>query len=827
MRISKNSLGILFIICVLAAIFTGCGQNENNPVAPKEDSTSPEIAGPISFRILLPEPDNSVSGIARSVSGAVRAESSTLPDVTFKLTLVNIGNAGNPVSMVVKTIKAASDGTAEVTFSSIPAGTCVGDIHIEGGNIAGFSDFHGAADLVAGVPNTLYVTPKGSRLQSDFVAHVIEQIVKTPILFGKALPGLTSQVTEAISSLDRNVESAYSDAVSMFARYVDLTIKISTGLVKVSYFGNGNDMGSTPFAGNYYEAGAFIVLAANSGNLARTGFSFIGWNSQANGTGTHYEAGSTIKLGTEDLNLFAQWALTGEEAPDTANTLSTAQSVYSYSTTADNVSVRLPVQSGSVVNYILTVTNSGSTAQAVQLVPETLLLSSFRPEESLHASVLVAENADLMQMAAIKGRLEQKLRQDTIDSMRRAGGNLRAAMRASDHSNEVLGSLYPVSMVSNSTGLSYITRSCKLERITAHCKIFVDQESYSGLSAISGTYMVTSSDLDHFADEFETYIYPLMSQNYGAVYDIDQDGKLSIIISPVYAIIGFAGLFNSIDMTPGATTNSNQRDMIGLWSPSSSKWTGEYWRAATRETIAHEMQHAINYTAKVFPGGVARTGISNYDDLLETMWIDEGLSVGVEAIYRAKRAAAGKISYYGGQTVVDSVANDNRFNYWVQNPHSVRMDDFGYEFNAYEHYGQKGLFYFYLYEQFGADKIKALVQTTTTGMTNFENVFGSGSFASLVPKWQFAVTNEGLRTSGLVDINSINAPYRYQAAMKLATVHKAVQYDAKFPDSIQVAPGATAFFVMRQPSNITVSEYKFRILSTEGQGIVINMMRLP
>ncbi len=517
-----------------------------------------------------------------------------------------------------------------------------------------------------------------------------------------------------------------------------------------------------------------------------------------------------------------------EIAPSAVSTLTSAQNPYSYSSVSKNLIVTIPVISGQIANFLLTINNNSASSQDIALTPATSFAASIQPQDkpSLLASQMVTD-ADLVQMAAVKGRLEQKLRQDTIDSMRRTGGNLRAAMRRSDHRGEVEGALYDISMVSSSTGLSYITRSCKLEKITDHCKIFVDQGTFGGLSAASGTYMVTASDIQHFANEFETYIYLLMSQNYGSVYDIDQDGRLSIIISPVYASIGFAGLFNSIDMTPGATTNSNQRDMIGVWSPSSSKWQGEYWRAATRETIAHEMQHATNYSAKVYPGGVARTGIGNYDSLLETMWIDEGLSVGAEARYRANRAAVGEISYFGGQTVPDSVANDNRFNYWVQNPESVKMDDFSYEFNAYEHYGQKGLFNFYLYEQFGAQKIKDLVQTTTTGMTNFENVFGAGSFASLVTKWQFAVTNEGLRTAGLVDINAISAPYRYQAAFKLSNVHKAVQYDAKFPDSIQVAPGATAYYVIRQPSATTGSEYQFNVESAQGQTIKVDMMRLP
>jgi hypothetical protein len=521
------------------------------------------------------------------------------------------------------------------------------------------------------------------------------------------------------------------------------------------------------------------------------------------------------------------------EAPDTVSYLAITQKVYNYSNTAANVSMKLPVQSGATVDYLLTVTNRDSKIQNVQLFPETSLSGSARPEEGLRASLLAAEDAELLQMAAVKGRLEEKLRQEAINALRQNGGNLRASMRASNHSNENEGDIVKMSVVADGLGWSYITRNCRLERKTAHCKIFVDQDSFEGLSAATGDYAVTSANLDHFVEEFETYIYPLLSGYYGPssavspVYDIDNDGRLSILISPVYAKIGFAGLFNSIDMTPGATTNSNQRDLIGVWSPSSTKWSGAYWLAATRETIAHEMQHATNYSAKVYPNGVARTGISNYDSLLEEMWLDESLSVGVEARYRAIRGAAGKTTYYNSQIIPDAAANDARFSYWTQTPQSVKVDSFSYSSNAFEHYGQKGLFNFYLFEQYGADKIKSLVQTTSTGVTNFNNVFGAGSFATIVKNWQYAVINEGLRSAPGVNFASIDQKYRYKTTMNIIA-HKAVQFDAAYPQAFtSVQPGATAFYAVRQPSTISVSEYKFRIQSTEGQSIEINMMRLP
>lgn len=521
---------------------------------------------------------------------------------------------------------------------------------------------------------------------------------------------------------------------------------------------------------------------------------------------------------------------TYDNAP-TAGSLATAQQLYTYSSSAANLVMTVPVISGQVATFAMLVTNSSTFMQSVSLEPATAFAASIKEQIEgpfmVSASVASYEDYDLARMYEIKGRLEEKLRRDNLQALRNAAGNLRASLRASDHSGENVGDTVQISLVGDNLGWSYITRNCKLERKTAHCKIFVDQESFEGLSAVNGLYRVTASDLDHFAKEFEDYIYPLMVTNYGNVYDIDQDGRLSILISPVYAKIGFAGLFNSIDMTPGATTNSNQRDMIGVWSPSSSKWSGEYWRAATRETIAHEMQHAINYSAKVYPGGIVKTGVGNYDSLLEDMWLDESLSVGAEARYRIRRGENSETSSYGGSIVIDSVANDSRFNEWAKRPWSVKMDSFSYSTNAFEHYGQKGLFNYYLFERFGASKIRELVQTTRTGVDNFNNVFGDGKFAELVKDWRFAALNEGLRTANAININSVDSKYRYQEALKLTNAYQAVQYDARFPIEVSVAAGGSAYYVIKQPANTLGSEYQFTIKSTEGRSVEVHMMRLP
>lgn len=294
-------------LLIFGVLVPGCNSGDSNPVASGIGAgTAANLAGPVTFKVILPDSAGQAASTVPLMS-SIRAVDVTAPTVTFKLILVNTGNSGAPTSTMIKTAAVSESGAAETTFTSVPAGTCIGDIHIEGGNIDSYSDFHGAIDLVAGVANTLYVTPKGSKLQPDFVAYVIEQVVATPVLFGKALPGLTSQVIQAIAGLDKSKSTAYSDAIMMFAKYVNLTIQVSTTAKTITYNGNGNDAGSVPVDTNSYGAGEVVTLARNTGNLYKSGYYLAGWNTQADGLGTTYAEGSTLQLGNENITLFAKW----------------------------------------------------------------------------------------------------------------------------------------------------------------------------------------------------------------------------------------------------------------------------------------------------------------------------------------------------------------------------------------------------------------------------------------------------------------------------------------------------------------------------------------
>ncbi|MBN1575793.1 MAG: cadherin-like beta sandwich domain-containing protein, partial [Chitinispirillaceae bacterium] len=75
----------------------------------------------------------------------------------------------------------------------------------------------------------------------------------------------------------------------------------------VTYNGNGNTGGSLP-ADTSYDFGATVTVS-DAGDLKRTGYTFTGWNTAADGSGTSYSPSETFTMGTSPVPLYAQWSV--------------------------------------------------------------------------------------------------------------------------------------------------------------------------------------------------------------------------------------------------------------------------------------------------------------------------------------------------------------------------------------------------------------------------------------------------------------------------------------------------------------------------------------
>lgn len=76
----------------------------------------------------------------------------------------------------------------------------------------------------------------------------------------------------------------------------------------VTYDGNGSTGGTVPTDSTQYLDTAEVTVLANTGSLVKTGSIFKGWNTAANGTGTHYDPADTFNIAAANVTLYAEWA---------------------------------------------------------------------------------------------------------------------------------------------------------------------------------------------------------------------------------------------------------------------------------------------------------------------------------------------------------------------------------------------------------------------------------------------------------------------------------------------------------------------------------------
>jgi uncharacterized repeat protein (TIGR02543 family) len=99
------------------------------------------------------------------------------------------------------------------------------------------------------------------------------------------------------------------DKFTIGDRNVTLYARWTVNRYAIAYVGNGNTAGKAPdsVTSDYNTP----LTIAGKGSLERTGYSFTGWNTEADGGGSAYPADTTVAMGAGDLTLFAQWKVNG------------------------------------------------------------------------------------------------------------------------------------------------------------------------------------------------------------------------------------------------------------------------------------------------------------------------------------------------------------------------------------------------------------------------------------------------------------------------------------------------------------------------------------
>ncbi len=77
----------------------------------------------------------------------------------------------------------------------------------------------------------------------------------------------------------------------------------------LAYNGNGSTEGTVPVSPANYKNGQTITVPGNAGNLVKTSYTFVGWNTEPDGSGATYTQGQTFTIGTQNITLYAEWTI--------------------------------------------------------------------------------------------------------------------------------------------------------------------------------------------------------------------------------------------------------------------------------------------------------------------------------------------------------------------------------------------------------------------------------------------------------------------------------------------------------------------------------------
>lgn len=142
---------------------------------------------------------------------------------------------------------------------------------------------------------------------------------------------------------------------------IELTASVST-TYSVIYNGNGSTGGTAPTDATVYNSGDSVTVLGNTGSLVRTGFTFAGWNTAADGSGTDRAAGATFSI-TANTTLYAKWtAITPDIVLSSSNPAVAASTITQASTNNVIYAFNLAVTSADATLNNVVFTTAGTYA---------------------------------------------------------------------------------------------------------------------------------------------------------------------------------------------------------------------------------------------------------------------------------------------------------------------------------------------------------------------------------------------------------------------------------------------------------------------------------
>ena len=148
----------------------------------------------------------------------------------------------------------------------------------------------------------------GRTANSNGINQSTSEVYNNTISYEDGTITITSSAGPALQFLDSKGSYTfkyYSSSQKKFSLFkYDESSSIDSDTYSVTYDANGGT-GAVPTDATTYSSSVFTV-SVQSATLTKTGFTFSGWNTEDDGSGTHYNAGDKFII-TSDVTLYAEW----------------------------------------------------------------------------------------------------------------------------------------------------------------------------------------------------------------------------------------------------------------------------------------------------------------------------------------------------------------------------------------------------------------------------------------------------------------------------------------------------------------------------------------
>jgi len=290
---------------------------------------------------------------------------------------------------------------------------------------------------------------------------------------------------------------------------------------------------------------------------------------------------------------------------------------------------------------------------------------------------------------------------------------------------------------STAAASSFSTVTAQLKYTGTHVLIYADVDTLP-----TGNF--DGSDFRNFADKFDNTIRPSNTLHFGTESDVDGNGKVIILITPVINRLtppnsqGFIGGFFLLNdlFAAGAganagTTNHGEIFYMLAADPNGDFVSGNKFSHALASsedirTTAHEYQHLISFSERLF----------HFNRVFQVTWLEEGMA------------------HIAEDLVGMNSSNVNRARLYLQDPGGVSLEN---NTAPLEQRGGIYLFLRWLGDRFGNTIYRGIVQSQCTGRACIAAVTGEDFYLTVADFFAaLYLQGRGINTSSVYNFQSID-----------------------------------------------------------------------